>query len=60
MNFSIMKKHYIKPTLEETLLELQGVIAVSKPEEVKIYDDITTDDAKMGNKKGEPWSHTWE
>ena len=55
-----MKKHYIKPTLEETLLELQGVIAVSKPEEVKIYDDITEDDANMGNKKGEPWSHTWE
>jgi hypothetical protein len=60
MNFSIMKKHYIKPTLEETLLELQGVIAVSNPEEVKIYDDITDADAKMGNKKGEFWSHTWE
>jgi hypothetical protein len=60
MNFSIMKKHYIKPTLEATHFELQGVIAVSNPEEVKIYDDITDADAKMGNKKGEFWSHTWE
>ena len=55
-----MKKQYIKPTLEATHFELQGVIAVSNPEKVKIYDDITTDDAKMGNKKGGFWSHTWE
>lgn len=55
-----MKKQYIKPTLEATHFELQGVIATSNPEKVKIYDDITTDDARMGNKKGEPWSHTWE
>lgn len=60
MNFSIMKKHYIKPTLEETLLDLQGVIATSNPEEVKIYDDITEDDALMSKKKENPWSYTWE
>jgi hypothetical protein len=55
-----MKKQYIKPTLEATLLDLQGVIAVSKPEEVKIYDDITDADALMSKKKENPWSYTWE
>ena len=55
-----MKKQYIKPTLEATHFELQGVIAVSNPEKVKIYDDITDADARMGNKKVGFWSHTWE
>ena len=55
-----MKKHYIKPTLEATLLDLQGVIATSNPEVVKIYDDITEDDALMSKKKENPWSYTWE
>lgn len=55
-----MKKQYIKPTLEATHFELQGVIATSKPEEVKIYDDITDADALMSKKKENPWSYTWE
>ena len=55
-----MKKQYINPTLEAAHFELQGVIAVSKPEVVKIYDDITDADALMSKKKENPWSYTWE
>lgn len=27
--------------------------------DIDIYDEITNDDAKMGNMKNNPWTHEW-
>ena len=55
-----MKKEYIKPSMEETAIETQAMIATSPGGNVDIYDKTTDKDAEMGNDRRGGWGNLWD
>ena len=54
-----MKKEYIKPSMEATELESQVMMAGSD-NVVSISNDVTKEDATMGNDRRGGWGNLWD